>query len=121
MTTRTDTAKKWTCDGCGVSVSRIDGERAALPATWSSSTEGRFCLVCRRDRAASAALESAPSDSPIDVRARLRRTAVIEFEVRRTPDHPDGTIAKACRTSASAVAEARRRLELPDPSASRAR
>jgi len=113
------TAKKWTCDGCGVSVSRIDGERTALPDTWASSAEGRFCLVCRRERAASAALEAAPSNSTIDVRARLRRAAVIEFEVRRTPDHTDGVIAKACRTSAAAVAEARRRLRLPESSARR--
>lgn len=117
--TATATAKKWTCDSCGMSVSRIDGERAALPDTWASSSEGRFCLVCRRERAAAAALEAAPSDSTIDVRARLRRAAVIEFEVRRTPDHTDGAIAKACRTSAAAVAEARRRLRLPKPTARR--
>ena len=117
--TATGTAKKWTCDSCGVSVSRIDGGRAALPETWASSDEGRFCLVCRRERAATAALEAAPSNSPIDVRARLRRAAVIEFEVRRTPDHTDGAIAKACRTSAAAVAEARRRLRLPKPAARR--
>jgi hypothetical protein len=119
MTAAVGTAKKWTCDSCGVSVSRIDGERAALPDTWASSAEGRFCLVCRRERAATAALEAAPSNSPIDVRARLRRAAVIEFEVRRTPDHTDGAIAKACRTSAAAVAEARRRLRLPKPPARR--
>jgi hypothetical protein len=106
-------AKKWTCDQCGVSVGRIDGEPIPLPNTWTSSAEGRFCLVCRRERAANAALESAPSDSPLEVRARLRRTALIEFEVRRTPDDSDGKIAKACRTSASAVAQARSRLRLP--------
>lgn len=119
MIAATDTAKKWTCDGCGVSVSRIDGERTALPASWTSSAAGRFCLVCRRERAANAALEAAPSDSPIDVRARLRRAAMIEFEVRRTPDHTDGAIAKACRTSAATVADARRRLRLLEPSARR--
>jgi hypothetical protein len=107
-------AKKWTCDGCGVSAGRIDGEPVALPDTWVASADGRFCLVCRRDRAAEAALESAPG-SPVDARAKLRRAALIEFEVSRTPDHPDGVIARACRTSVTAVTRARRRLELPDP------
>lgn len=107
-------AKKWTCNQCGVSVSRINGEPTPLPGTWASSADGRFCLICRRERAANAALESAPSDSPLAVRAQLRRAALIEFEVSRTPGHSDGTIAKACRTSASAVAKARSRLRLPD-------
>jgi hypothetical protein len=110
-----DKAKKWTCDRCGVSASRIDGDPVPLPETWVTSADGCFCLLCRRELAANEALESAPSDSPRDVRVRLRRTALIEFEVRRSPDHSDGTIAKACRTSASAVAQARSRLRLPDP------
>lgn len=101
------------CDQCGVSVGRIDGEPTPLPGTWANSAEGRFCLVCRRDRAANAALESAPSDSPVAVRARLRRAALIEFEVRRTPDNSDGKIARSCRTSVSAVAQARTRLQRP--------
>ena len=37
----------------------------------------------------------------------------IEFEVSRRPDHGDGAIAKACRSSVSAVAAARQRLQLP--------
>ena len=116
MRTATSTAKKWTCDLCGVSASRIDGEQTELPDTWSSSSEGKFCLVCRRERAANAALELAPSDSPLSARAQLRRAALIEFEVRRTPDHANNAIAKACRSSATAVAKARDRLKLPDPS-----
>jgi hypothetical protein len=108
-------ATKWTCDGCGVSAGRIDGEPVALPDAWVAAADGRFCLVCRRDRAAEAALESAPTGSPVDARAKLRRAALIEFEVSRTPDNPDGVIARACRTSVTAVTRARRRLELPDP------
>jgi hypothetical protein len=108
-------ARKWTCDQCGVSAARIDGALTPLPDSWASSAEGRYCLVCRRERAAEAALEAVPSDSPVDVRAKLRRAALIEFEVHRTPDHSDGTIAKACRTSVSAVTKARSRLQLPDP------
>jgi hypothetical protein len=105
-------ASKWTCDGCGVSVSRVDGERIPLPDTWTSSAEGRFCLGCRRQRAAEAALEAAPPDTSRDKRATIRRAGLIEFEVRRAPDRTDRTIANACSSSAPAVAAARRRLQL---------
>jgi hypothetical protein len=109
-------ATRWTCDRCGVSVGRIDGGRAPFPAAWERGAEGIFCLGCRRDRAAETALESVPGDSPVAVRARLRRTALIEFEVRRRPDHGDGAIAKACSSSVSVVAAVRQRLQLPpDP------
>jgi hypothetical protein len=108
-------AAKWTCDGCGVSAGRIDGKPVRLPDCWASTEEGRFCLVCRRERAAEAALEAAPDDCPVATRAKLRRAALIEFEVSRTPDQADGTIARACRTSVATVTKARRRLRLPDP------
>lgn len=115
MSRNSNRSKKWTCDQCGVSAGRIDGAPTPLPGTWASSPEGRYCLVCRRERAANAALEAAPSGSPVDVRAKLRRAALIEFEVHRTPEHSDGTIAKACRTSISTVAKARSRLQPADP------
>jgi hypothetical protein len=108
-------AKKWTCDRCGVTASRIDGEATQPPSSWARSAEGQFCLVCRREQAADKALDSAPSGSPVAERAKLRRAALIEFEVSRTPDHADGVIARACRTSVSAVTRARRNLHLPDP------
>jgi len=114
------TAKKWTCDQCGMSVGRIDSEPIPLPDTWASSAEGQFCLVCRRERAADAALDSAP-DCSLAARAQLRRTALIEFEVRRTPDHSDGMIAKACRSSVSAVAKTRSQLRLPAPASTAGR
>ena len=117
MSSAPNMTRKWTCEGCGVSASRIDGEPVPLPDTWVNLTEGLFCLVCRRQRAAEAALDSAPSDSPVAARAQLRRAALIEFEVSRTPEHADGIIARACRTSVSAVSRARRRLEIPDPPA----
>ena len=113
--TASKTSKKWTCDQCGVSVSQMNGSKVDFPETWDRCADGTFCLNCRRDRAAQAALESAPDDSPIEVRAKLRRAALIEFEVSRRPDHGDGAIAKACRSSVSAVAAARQRLKLPAP------
>jgi len=108
-------AARWTCDGCGVSTSHIDGKPVRLPDAWTDSAEGSFCLVCRREKAAEAALEAAPSAYTHADRAKLRRAALIEFEVSRTPDHSNSTIARACRTSAAIVAQARRRLCLPDP------
>jgi hypothetical protein len=109
------TAKKWTCDNCGVSVSRSGGDSVPLPESWDDSAAGTYCLHCRRERAAEAALAAAPDDPPVAQRAKLRRAALIEFEVSRRPDHGDGAIAKACRSSVSAVAAARRRLDLPSP------
>jgi hypothetical protein len=110
MSGSTATASRWTCAGCGVSAGRIDGGPAPLPDNWASSAEGDFCLTCRRQRAAEAALEAAPSGCDRDTRAKLRRAGLIEFEVRRTPERTDGTIAKACRSSAVAVAAARARM-----------
>ena len=109
------TANKWICDECGVSVSRVGGEKVELPASWVSSREGTFCLLCRRERAAQAALASAPKDCGLEDRAKLRRAALVEFEVRRRPNHGNGEIAKACRSSVAAVVAARKRLKIPAP------
>jgi hypothetical protein len=109
------TAKKWTCDECGVSVSRVGGDRVELPTSWTASGDGTYCLICRRERAAQAALEAAPRTSGLEDRAKLRRAALVEFEIRRRPDHGNGEIAKACRSSVAAVVAARKRLKLPAP------
>lgn len=108
-------AKRWTCDSCGVSVGQMGGEKVQLPDSWTSDRLGTYCLICRRERAAQAALESAPEDSGLEERAKLRRSALIEFEVRRRPGHGDGEIARTCRSSVAAVAAARRRLKIPKP------
>src|SRR4029077_9669731 len=50
------TARKWTCAGCGVSASRSDAEAAPLPESWEVCADGTFCLGCRRQRAAEAAV-----------------------------------------------------------------
>jgi hypothetical protein len=105
------TAPKWTCAGCGVAASRSDGELTPLPASWESGGEGTFCLGCRRVRVAEAAVDSAPAAADREARARLRRAAIVEFEVLRAPDRPNGSIAKACRSSVPAVIAARRRLD----------
>lgn len=109
------TAKKWTCDTCGVVVSRLGADSLELPESWSSSEEGTYCLLCRRERAAQAALDAAPEDSGREDRAKLRRAALVEFEVRRRPANGNGEIAKACRSSIAAVVAARKRLKIPAP------
>jgi hypothetical protein len=109
----TITAHKWTCSGCGVSTSRSDDEAVPIPATWDSCAEGDFCLGCRRRRVSEAAVESAPEENNRDARAKLRRSALLEFEVQRDPDRTNGSIAKACRSSIPAVAAARQRMGAP--------
>ncbi len=110
-----ETATQWVCDRCGVSVRQSDGTHTPLPDNWSSSDDGDFCLICRRERAAEAALEATPDDVTHKDRAGLRRAALLEFEVSRTPDRSNGEIARACRSSVPAVADARRRLDIADP------
>jgi hypothetical protein len=110
MTVALATARKWTCDRCGVAVSRMHGERVPLPDTWIDSAEGCYCLGCRRERAADAALEEATECDRGD-RAKLRRATLIQFEVQRVPDRSNNVIAKACRTTPAAVAAVRRRLD----------
>jgi hypothetical protein len=111
MSAVTATASKWTCGRCGVSASRLDGEPTPLPESWTASADGPFCLTCRRERAGEAALEAVPADSSNDDRAKARRSGLLEFEVRRVPGRADSAIAKACHTSASTVAAARRGLQ----------
>lgn len=107
MTTATPTAARWTCSRCAVAVSQIDGAPVPLPESWTAGADGQFCLTCRRERAAEAALDAAPADCSNDARAKVRRAGLVEFEVRRAPDRADNAIAKACHTSASAVVAAR--------------
>ncbi len=111
MSVATETARKWTCGRCGVSASRIDGESIPLPESWTTSEDGPFCLTCRRERAGEAALDAAPASCSNDDRMKARRSGLLEFEVRRAPDRADNAIAKACHTSASAVAAARRQVQ----------
>ena len=100
-------AIRWSCARCGVSVGRIDGKRVALPPTWTRLEEEIFCLSCSRALAGDAAMQSAPADCSREDRIRIRRRGLIEFEINRSPDAADRTIAQACHTSAGAVAAIR--------------
>lgn len=104
-------ACRWSCARCAVSVGRMDGEPTMLPPSWSELDDETFCLTCSRARAGEAAMDSAPDASSREDRVRLRRTALIEFEIGRVPEAPNRTIALACRTSGAAVAAVRDEME----------
>jgi hypothetical protein len=110
-------AVRWSCARCEVSVGRIDGEPTPLPASWSRTDGDALCLACSRARAGEAAMDSVPATCSRETRVRLRRTALIEFEIGRAPEAPNRTIALACRTSSAAVAAVRTGLERPAPDA----
>jgi hypothetical protein len=104
------TAVRWTCARCGVSVGRIDASPAELPDSWSQAGQESHCLSCRRALAGDAALDMAPPESSREDLVRIRRNGLIEFELRRDPESPDRTVARACSTSPSAVAAIRQAL-----------
>ncbi len=104
-------AVRWSCARCEVSVGRIDGGATLLPGTWSRSDGQILCLTCSRAQAGEMAMESAPDATSREDLVRLRRTALIEFEIDRAPEAPNRTIALACRTSSAAVAAVRTELE----------
>jgi hypothetical protein len=110
-------AVRWSCTRCKVSVGRMDGEPSLLPDSWSQADGDVLCLTCSRAQAGEAAIDSAPAASSREDRVKLRRTALIEFEIDRAPEAPNRTIALACRTSSAAVAAVRDELEGPAASA----
>jgi hypothetical protein len=107
----------WTCSRCAVTASWMpDTERSGQPATWRREGDDLYCLGCRRALAGEAALDGVDEPS-VDERARIRRAAVLDFEVRRVPGNSNGEIARACRSSVPAVVKARRRVGLAEPAA----
>ena len=112
MPTATTTGNPtWTCDRCAVTIRFMEGhEREGLPAGWTVDDAGTHCLSCRRSLAAEAACAEVSGTTRED-RAKLRRQALIDFEIMRAPDRPNGEIAKAVSCSVPAVVKARRRLE----------
>lgn len=86
----------------------LEGDLSA-PPNWDSDGDDHYCLICRRERAIEIALEQA-GDMPTADRAKLRTTAVVEFEIERDPERTEGEIARAARTSIGAVRKARKRM-----------
>jgi hypothetical protein len=100
------------CARCGVVIRFMPGhERSGLPKGWKKERGETYCLGCRRERAAEAGIASVSDKLSLADRAKLRTMALVEFEIRRDPERPNGEIAKVARCSVPAVAKVRRKLE----------
>jgi hypothetical protein len=111
MSTATKTrsnVKEFTCARCEVHSRWTEGLGASTPPNWEKVNGLYYCLVCRRERAIDAAIAKAGDVSTAD-RAKLRSSAVVDFELERDPDRTEGEIAKAARASIGAVRKARKR------------
>jgi hypothetical protein len=115
MPTATKTAApSWTCVRCEVTIRYLPGHKpAGTPSGWTKKNGQHYCLNCRRELAAEEGFANAPDDMPMEKRVKLRTTAVVEFEILRDPERPNGEIAKVAHCSIPAVAKARQRLEQP--------
>lgn len=109
---KSSTSQKWRCERCDVTISYMAGhERKGPPAGWSKTGDRSFCLRCRRTEAAEKAIEEAPENTTREERAKIRAAAILDFEILRDPDRPNGEIAKVVRCSVPAVVKSRRRIE----------
>lgn len=100
--------KEFTCGRCEVHSRWTEGLGTPTPPNWVKVDGLYYCLVCRRERAIDDAIERAGDVSTAD-RAKLRSSAVVDFELERDPDRTEGEIAKAARASIGAVRKARKR------------
>lgn len=118
MTTKTRTAtpshagasrtRRWTCAGCEVTVRYAASAKAAprRPEGWTKRGGQWLCLHCQREKAVEKATIGASGDGWAS-----RRQALLEFELRRSPDVPDGVIAKRANCSTGHVRKVREELE----------
>jgi hypothetical protein len=106
-------SQKWRCERCDVMISYMAGhERKGPPAGWETKIGGKsHCLRCRRADAAEEAILKAPANTTREERAKIRAAAILDFEILRDPDRPNGEIAKVVRCSVPAVVKSRRRIE----------
>ncbi len=107
--TKTTKTKEWRCARCRMTSRWTEGLGASAPPNWIRADGLYYCLVCRRERAIDAAIEKAGPEISTADRAKLRSSAVVDFELERNPDRTEGEIAKAARASISAVRKARKR------------
>ena len=104
--------QRWRCERCDVSITYMAGhESNEPPAGWAKDGGKSHCLRCRRAQAAEEAIERAPADTTREERAKIRAAAILDFEILRDPDRPNGEIAKVVRCSVPAVVKSRRRIE----------
>lgn len=99
---------EFACARCEVTSRWTEGLGAKTPPNWVKVNGLYYCLVCRRERAIDEAIAKAGDVSTAD-RAKLRSSAVVDFEIARNPNRTEGEIAKAARASIGAVRKARKR------------
>lgn len=111
--TRSRAGTSYVCARCGVVIRWMPGheQRTGLPKGWKKERGETYCLGCRRERAAEAGIAAVGETLSLADRARMRTMALVEFEIRRDPERPNGEIAKVARCSVPAVAKVRRKLE----------
>jgi hypothetical protein len=110
--TRSTAGISHVCARCGVVIRFMPGhERSGLPNGWKKERGETYCLGCRRERAAEAGIASVSDKLSLADRAKMRTMALVEFEIKRDPERPNGEIAKVARCSVPAVAKVRRKLE----------
>lgn len=100
-------SRRWTCAGCEVTVRYAAGSKATprRPEGWAKRGGRWLCLHCRREKAVEKATIGAGEDGWAS-----RRQALLEFELRRSPDEPDGVIAKRANCSTGHVRKVRAEL-----------
>src|SRR5262249_48909225 len=103
---RTNT-RRWTCSGCEVTVRYAAGSKSTprRPEGWTKRGGRWMCLHCQREKAVEKATVGAGEDGWAS-----RRQALLEFELRRSPDEPDGVIAKRANCSTGHVRKVRDEL-----------
>jgi hypothetical protein len=106
--TRAPETRRWTCGGCKVTVRYAAGSKATprRPEGWTKRGGQWLCLHCQREKAVEKATIGASGDGWAS-----RRQALLEFELRRSPNEPDGVIAKRANCSTGHVRKVREELE----------
>jgi hypothetical protein len=105
-TKRSAAPRRWTCSGCEVTVRYAAGSNAPRrPEGWTKQGGRWLCLHCQREKAVEKATIGASGDGWAS-----RRQALLEFELRRSPDVPDGVIAKRANCSTGHVRKVREEL-----------
>ena len=98
--------RRWTCKGCEVTVRYGAGADApSRPEGWAKRSGRWLCLHCRRELAVEKATQRSGDDGWAS-----RRQALVEFELRRSPNEPDGVIAKRANCSTGHVRKLRMQL-----------
>jgi hypothetical protein len=97
--------RKWSCARCGVVASFSSQGAGQEPEGWAREGGEWRCLNCRREEAMDLASIETDTEGK-----RVRRRALIEFELLRDPVARDQQIAKRARCSVNLVGPVREEL-----------